>query len=184
MNKKKNSVYLQYIQIQIILIPTMVTNECSYPSWWLSWDINLVQLSVQVCGVSWRSVVCGYRLSGDCWGVPVSGDRWTGPAAAEGGPSHGNHEHQAGPRTQDLCPDQHAQRLVAHLALHTNTNTLPSEGSSAMTGQTRCAQDLPRVDVRVSWVQVLGQNCLMDVLSWPAEHEDISWDCLTHLLHW
>lgn len=123
----------------------------------------------------WSSLltVCR-RVSGNRWGVPLSGDRWTGPAAAEGGPSHGNHEYQTGPCTQDLCPDKHAERLVAQLSPHTHTAL---KGSS-MTGQKVCAGDPMR------WVQVTSQNCLMDVLSRPAQHKDISCDCWTHLLHW
>lgn len=61
--------------------------------------------AVQSRGVSWLAIMCGCRLSGDRWGVPFSGDRRTGPAAAEGGSSHGNHEHQTRPSSQDLCPD-------------------------------------------------------------------------------
>lgn len=59
--------------------------------------------------------LCCCRLPGNCRGVPLSGDRRAGPAAAEGGPPNGNHEHQTGACTQDLCSDQHAQRLIVHL---------------------------------------------------------------------
>lgn len=56
---------------------------------------------------------CGCRVSGGGRRVPLSGDRRPGAAAAEGGPPHGDHEHQAGPRPQDLRSDQRAQNPVA-----------------------------------------------------------------------
>ncbi|CAF97859.1 unnamed protein product, partial [Tetraodon nigroviridis] len=39
--------------------------------------------------------------------VPVAGNRRTGSAAAAGGPPHLHHEHQTGPRPQDLRLHQH-----------------------------------------------------------------------------
>ena len=54
-------------------------------------------------------------MLGDRRRVPLTGDRRTGPAAAKGGPPHGAHEHQAGPRAQDLRPDLPAEGLLAVL---------------------------------------------------------------------
>lgn len=76
----------------------------------------------------------GRRLFGDRRGVSLSGDRWPGAAAAEGGPPHGNHEHQTGPGAQNLCSDQHAEKLVAHRALRPPSQAAP--------GQTGLTQDL------------------------------------------
>ncbi|XP_056452157.1 polyhomeotic-like protein 2 [Gadus chalcogrammus] len=55
------------------------------------------------------------RVLGDRRRVPLAGDRRAGPAAAEGGPPDGGHEHQAGPCAEDLRPDLLAERLLALL---------------------------------------------------------------------
>ena len=76
------------------------------------------------------------RVLGDRRRVPLAGDRRAGPAAAEGGPPAGGHEHQAGPRAEDLRPDLPAEGLLA---------LLPEPLCSLTSQETRRRGPWPRV---------------------------------------
>lgn len=114
------------------------------------------------------------RLPGDSRRVPLAGDRRPGLAAAEGGPPHEHHEHKVGARTENLCPHQHAQRLLASLSITLSTpflvlslEDLRWHKCSEKTGriQSLCTDDLIKhlsrtVDKTTTWSCRLNTSIL------------------------
>lgn len=76
------------------------------------------------------------RLPGDRRRVSLSGDRRPSLDAPQRGSSHEHHEHQTGPSTENLCPHQYAQGLVAFPTALSNLEW--TSNTSALVSSSHC----------------------------------------------